>query len=210
MQNNNVIIRNLGLTNYQDTWQAMQDFNAQRTPETIDEIWVLEHKPVYTQGVAGKAEHLLTKTTTPIIRTNRGGQITYHGPGQLIVYLLLDLKRKKLGPKTLVSLIESAIIKYLASLNCKAIANEAARGVYVNDQKIASIGLRISKGYSMHGFALNVAMDLSPFNKINPCGLHNLTMTQVKVIKNDITIQIVAPEIIQVLTAVLNYGKVIY
>lgn len=210
MHSNTVIIRNLGLTNYQDTWQAMQDFNNDRTPDTIDEIWVLEHQSVYTQGVAGKAEHLLATTTTPVIRTNRGGQITYHGPGQLIIYLLLDLKRKKLGPKTLVSLIETTIIKYLASLNCTAIANDSARGVYVNSQKIASIGLRISKGYSMHGFALNVAMDLDPFNKINPCGIQNLAMTQVKAIKNNITIQIVQNDLIQVLTQVLNYDKVIY
>jgi len=173
-----VIIRQLGLVNYVDTWQAMLDFTRQRTCETADEIWLLQHPPVYTQGIAGKAEHLLTPGNIPVIQTDRGGQITYHGPGQLIAYLLLDLRRWQLGVRELVRKMENAVIQLLGDYSVRAQNRIDAPGVYVNDAKIASLGLRIRRGACYHGIALNVAMDLSPFDAINPCGLAGLRITQ--------------------------------
>lgn len=175
-----LIIRHIeGLQDYQTTWQAMQDFTRQRTAETPDELWLLEHHPVFTQGRAGKSEHLLNPGNIPVVHSDRGGQITYHGPGQLIGYCLLDLKRKELGVRDLVGGIEQTLIEYLASLGIQAEADPKAPGVYVEGKKIAALGLRIHKSRSYHGFSINVNMDLSPFMQINPCGYQGLTITQI-------------------------------
>lgn len=177
---NKVIIRHLGIQAYEPIWRAMQRFTDTRTPDTVDEIWFLEHPPVYTQGMAGKPEHILNPGNIPIVPIDRGGQVTYHGPGQCVVYFLLDVSRRKLAPRQLVTLIENALIQFLSRWKIDAIARQDAPGIYVHGQKIASIGLRIRRDASYHGLALNVDMDLGPFEGINPCGFENLRMTQLK------------------------------
>ncbi|MDA7088108.1 lipoyl(octanoyl) transferase LipB [Pseudomonas sp. SA3-5] len=170
--------RELGLVDYEPTWQAMQRFTNERGPDTADEIWLLQHRPVFTQGQAGKPEHLLLPGDIPVVQVDRGGQVTYHGPGQLVAYLLLDLRRSGLGVRELVSRIERSLIATLASYGVSASAKPDAPGVYVAGAKIASLGLRIRNGRSFHGLALNVDMDLTPFRRINPCGYAGLAMTQ--------------------------------
>lgn len=166
---------------YEQTWQAMQSFTQHRNEQTADEIWLVEHPPVYTQGLNGKPEHLLKfNPNIPIIQTDRGGQITYHGPGQLIAYVLVDLKRRKLGVRALVSILENSLIELLAQYHITANACKDAPGVYVNGKKIASLGLKIRKQRSYHGLALNVDMDTTPFQAINPCGLHGMQMVQLR------------------------------
>ena len=177
MQQSPLIVRHLGIRPYLDTWQAMQAFTDRRDVDTPDEIWLLQHEAVYTQGQAGKAEHLLHPTEIPVVQSDRGGQITYHGPGQLIAYLLLDVRRKGLGVRQLVTAMEQAVIGVLAQANIQAAAKADAPGVYVNGAKIASLGLRIRRGCSFHGLALNVDLDLTPFTHINPCGYAGLAMT---------------------------------
>ena len=169
---------NLGLRDYASVWQAMSDFTNQRTPETGDQLWLVEHPPVFTQGQAGKAEHLLFPGDIPVVQTDRGGQVTFHGPGQLVAYPLLDLRRLKIGVRDLVTAIEQAIVATLAHYGVESYPKPDAPGVYVNGNKIASLGLRVRRGCSFHGLALNVAMDLSPFQRINPCGYQGLAMTQ--------------------------------
>ena len=156
----------------------MQHLTDHRNNETIDELWFLQHYPVFTQGQAGKAEHILTPGDIPVVKVDRGGQVTYHGPGQLVVYLMVDINRKKLGARALVTLIENAIVDTLALHDIHATPKKDAPGVYANDKKIASLGLRIRKGCSFHGLALNINMDLEPFNRINPCGYQGLKMCQ--------------------------------
>jgi lipoyl(octanoyl) transferase len=158
----------------------MTEFTNQRTPETPDQLWLVEHPPVFTQGQAGKAEHLLFPGEIPVVQTDRGGQVTYHGPGQLVAYPLLDLKRLKIGVRDLVTYIEETIIATLAHYQIESLAKPDAPGVYVDGKKIASLGLRVRRGCSFHGLALNVDMDLSPFLQINPCGYEGLAMTQIK------------------------------
>ncbi len=172
-------IQQLGLQPYEITWQAMKSFTETRQETTPDELWIVEHPAVFTQGLNGKAEHLLQSNhNIPIVKTDRGGQITFHAPGQLIIYILFDLKRAKLGVRALVTLIEQSIIDCLQQLDITANARQDAPGVYVNHQKIASLGLKIRKQKSYHGLALNVDMDLTPFQYINPCGLKAMQMTQ--------------------------------
>lgn len=171
-------LRDLGLQDYLPVWQAMQRFTNERGPDTDDEIWLLQHNPVFTQGQAGKAEHLLLPGDIPVVQSDRGGQVTYHGPGQLIGYLLLDVRRLHIGVRELVSLIERSLIELLAGYGVTAAAKPDAPGVYVDGAKIASLGLRIRNGRSFHGLALNVDMDLEPFRRINPCGYAGLAMTQ--------------------------------
>lgn len=174
-----ILIKNLGLQPYQKTWQAMRDFTLERTKKTADEIWLVEHPAVFTQGVNGKAEHILQPSTNiPIIQTDRGGQITFHAPGQLIVYILLDLKRAKIGIRELINDLEKIIIQLLSSYNIQSIARKDAPGVYVNQKKIASLGLKVRKHRTYHGLSLNIKMDLTPFRQINPCGLQGIQMTQ--------------------------------
>jgi lipoyl(octanoyl) transferase len=173
-------IRRLGRVDYEPTWRAMQDFTAARGPDTPDEIWLLEHPPVFTLGLAGKREHILQITDIPIIPIDRGGQVTYHGPGQIIAYLLLDLKRRGYGVRELVNRMEQAIIDLLADYGIEGQRRDKAPGVYVEGKKIAALGLRIKHGMSYHGLALNVDMDLAPFSYINPCGYEGLEVTQLR------------------------------
>jgi lipoyl(octanoyl) transferase len=173
-----ITIRNLGLQHYQTTWQAMQQFTQDRTEETADEIWIVEHFPVYTLGLNGKPEHLLNASDIPVIYSDRGGQVTYHGPGQLVAYTLLDLKRLKIGVRQLVTILEQSMIGTLAGYGITARARIDAPGVYVNDKKIGSIGMRIKKNCSYHGLSFNNQMDLSPFDSINTCGYAGLEVTQ--------------------------------
>ena len=175
-----LIIRDLGQVDYTSTWQRMQQFTDQRDDSTIDEIWLLEHPPVFTQGQAGKAEHLLFPGEIPVVQVDRGGQVTYHGPGQLVAYVLLNIKRRNLGVRQLVNLIEQSIIDTLAANQVNAYAKSDAPGVYVDEKKVASLGLRVRKGCTFHGLALNVDMDLSPFSRINPCGYAGMQMVQSK------------------------------
>ncbi|MBI5889329.1 MAG: lipoyl(octanoyl) transferase LipB [Nitrosomonadales bacterium] len=178
MQHPPIHIRALGMVEYEPTWRAMQRFTAERTADTVDEIWLVQHPPTYTQGQAGKPEHLLNPTSIPVVKIDRGGQITYHGPGQIVAYLLLDLRRWKINVRELVRLMEQAVIDLLAEYGVKAEGREEAPGVYVGDAKIAALGLKIKNSCSYHGLAFNVDMDLSPFDNINPCGYEGLEVTQ--------------------------------
>ncbi|MDO5357504.1 MAG: lipoyl(octanoyl) transferase LipB [Conchiformibius sp.] len=171
-------IKKLGLAEYAPVFQAMKDFNAKRHADTEDELWVVQHPPVFTQGMAGKAEHLLRQSDIPVVQIDRGGQITYHGPGQLVVYTLIDFKRRKQSVRAIVSALENAIIRTLADYGIAAAADPQRPGVYVNGRKIASLGLRIKNGSVYHGLALNINMDLSPFQMINPCGYAGMEMVQ--------------------------------
>ena len=171
-------VQDLGSTRYMPVFQAMQAFTAGRVPDTPDEIWLTEHEPVFTQGQAGRAEHLLAPGEIEVVQSDRGGQVTYHGPGQLVAYLMIDVKRAKLTPRGLVSAIENSIIELLAGYGIEAANRRDAPGVYVDGAKVASLGLRIRRGCSYHGLALNVNMDLEPFGRINPCGLIDLSVTQ--------------------------------
>lgn len=186
---NKLVVRTLGLVDYAQTWQAMQDFTNTRDESAQDELWLLEHQPVFTQGQAGKAEHLLMPGDIPVVQVDRGGQVTYHGPGQLVAYPLINLRRRKLGVRDLVTAIENIIIASVAPYGIEAYAKADAPGVYVDGcdlhnlerrgDKIASLGLRVRRGCSFHGLALNVDMDLAPFQRINPCGYQGLAMTQI-------------------------------
>ncbi|MGB9494888.1 MAG: lipoyl(octanoyl) transferase LipB [Azonexus sp.] len=171
-------IRRLGRVEYEPTWRAMQEFTLQRTPETADELWIVEHPPVYTLGQAGKPEHILREVGIPVVKIDRGGQVTYHGPGQVVIYLLLDLQRLKFKVRELVTAIEQALIDFLADHGVTAERRAGAPGVYVGAAKIAALGLKIKNSCSYHGVSLNVDMDLSPFAAINPCGYAGLAVTQ--------------------------------
>lgn len=173
-----LVIRYLGLQDYTRIWQAMQQFTDQRNSDSVDEIWLLEHSPVFTQGQAGKAEHLLFPGEIPVVQVDRGGQVTYHGPGQLVAYVLLDIKRRNLGVRQLVTMLEQILIQLLAGHGIAANARPDAPGVYVNGAKIASLGLRVRKGCTFHGLALNVNMNMEPFSRINPCGYAGMQMVQ--------------------------------
>jgi lipoyl(octanoyl) transferase len=172
--------RELGLVEYQPTLEAMQSFTRTRNADTEDELWLLQHPSVYTQGIAGKAEHVLAPGDIPVIQIDRGGQVTYHGPGQWVVYCLIDLRRAGLTVRGLVSAIEQGVIDLLAGLGIAAVADPKAPGVYVEGRKIASLGLKVSRGCSYHGVALNVDMDLAPFRRINPCGHPGLEVIDIK------------------------------
>ncbi|OTP81109.1 lipoyl(octanoyl) transferase LipB [Gilliamella apicola] len=177
---NNIIIRELHTQPYMQTYQAMHDFTLDRNEQTPDEIWLVEHYPVFTQGRVGKPEHLLHQTDIPIVATDRGGQITYHAPGQQIMYILFDLKRRKIGIRDIVSCLEKCVIQTLAHYDIMSYAKAEAPGVYIDHKKICSLGLHIKRGCTLHGLALNIDMDLAPFNDINPCGYAGLQMTQLK------------------------------
>lgn len=204
MSESTLLIKHLGKQDYRDSWQAMQDFTTNRTDDTVDEIWCLEHDPVFTQGQAGKAEHVLNPGDIPIVQTDRGGQVTYHGPGQLVLYPLINILRRKIGVRGLVTCLEQSVIACLKQLDIEAQARCDAPGVYVKGAKICSIGLRIRRGCSYHGLAFNVAMDLEPFNRINPCGFTGLEMCQVRDFVPDITLARVEALLIDSLQARLN------
>ncbi|MCM5703362.1 lipoyl(octanoyl) transferase LipB [Larsenimonas salina] len=174
---NPIRVFELGVVPYETAWRAMKTFTDERTEDDPDELWVVEHPPVFTQGQAGKAEHVLKTSNIPIVQTDRGGQVTYHGPGQLVIYPLINLRRRGLGVRDMVSALENTIIDSLLDHGLNAHARPDAPGVYVEARKIASLGLRVRKGASYHGVAYNVSMDLSPFGYINPCGYAGLTMT---------------------------------
>ena len=177
MSTETLILRELGLVDYQPTLDAMRQVTDARDADTCDELWLLQHNRVFTQGQAGKAEHILAPGDIPVLQVDRGGQVTYHGPGQWVLYLLLDLRRRHLGVRDLVNLIERSVVQLLAEYGIVANARPDAPGVYVAGDKIASLGLRIRKGCSYHGLALNVDMDLEPFGRINPCGYSDLSVT---------------------------------
>ena len=174
-----LLTRRLGVIDYQAALQAMQEFTDQRGPDTRDELWLLQHPPVFTLGLNADPDHVLAAGDIPVVQVDRGGQVTYHGPGQLVVYVLMDCRRARMGIKDLVTRLELAVIETLAAYDIVANGREGAPGVYVDDAKIASLGLRIRKGSSYHGLALNVAMDLEPFGRINPCGYEGLKVTQI-------------------------------
>ena len=177
---NKLIVRQLGRCAYVPVWQAMQDFTDRRDANSVDELWFVEHDPVFTQGRRGNPDHLLDAGDIDVVETDRGGQVTYHGPGQLVAYTLIDLRRRGLGIRDLVSSLEGAVIELLAESGISAAARADAPGVYVEGQKIASLGLRVRRGASYHGLALNVDMDLDPFRRINPCGYPGLQLTQLR------------------------------
>ncbi len=172
------ILRTLGLQPYPVVWEAMRAFTQSRNPQTPDELWVVEHPPVYTQGQAGRPEHLIDPQGIPLVQSDRGGQITYHGPGQAIVYVLIDLKRQQLDLKRLLHALEDSVINLLAFYQLQGVRRMGAPGIYVGAAKIAFIGLRIRRGCSYHGISLNIQMDLDPFSRIDPCGYPNLSVTQ--------------------------------
>ncbi|MGX9419029.1 lipoyl(octanoyl) transferase LipB [Vibrio sp. RC27] len=203
-----LVVRNLGLQDYQPVWQAMHDFTNNRDNTTTDEVWLVEHNPVFTQGQAGKSEHLLNTGDIPVIQSDRGGQVTYHGPGQLVAYFLINLRRKELGVRELVTDIENIVIKTLDAYAIESAARPDAPGVYVEGKKICSLGLRIRKGCSFHGLALNINMDLNPFLQINPCGYQGMEMIQVSQLGGPDDVESVAQQLVNELVVILNYKHV--
>jgi len=175
-----MLVKDLGFTDYQDSSDAMRDFTLHRDEHTEDELWLLEHQAVFTQGLNGKEEHVFDTGNIPVIKADRGGQVTYHGPGQLIAYTLIDLKRRHIGVREMVSRLERTVIAFLALHGIDSKARQDAPGVYVEDKKIASLGLRVKRGACYHGLSLNIDMDLSPFNRINPCGYQGMEMIDLK------------------------------
>ncbi|SEF76533.1 lipoyl(octanoyl) transferase LipB [Vibrio hangzhouensis] len=205
---NQLVVRKLGRKDYEPVWKAMHDFTDNRTEATRDEVWLVEHNPVFTQGQAGKAEHLLNTGDIPVVQSDRGGQVTYHGPGQLVAYFLINLRRKKLGVRELVTHIENLVIQTLNAYNIESAARPDAPGVYVDDKKVCSLGLRIRKGCSFHGLALNINMDLSPFLRINPCGYAGMEMVQVSQLGGPQQVGVVEDELIKALITILDYEQV--
>jgi lipoyl(octanoyl) transferase len=203
-------IKNFSVQKYDDCWEKMKQFTHSRSADTPDELWLLQHPAVFTLGVAGKKEHLLKTTDIPIVRSDRGGQVTYHGPGQLILYPLLDIKRLNLNTKELVCKLEKIIIQLLSQFSIHGHTSQGAPGVYVNEKKIASIGLRLRKGCSYHGIALNVNMSLKPFSLINPCGYPNLKMCQMSDFIPDINLSTIESQIIDAFIKEFRYTNVIY
>ncbi|TMX57635.1 lipoyl(octanoyl) transferase LipB [Vibrio rotiferianus] len=203
-----LVVKRLGRQDYEPVWKAMHEFTDQRTDDTPDEVWLVEHNPVFTQGQAGKAEHLINTGDIPVVQSDRGGQVTYHGPGQLVAYFLINLRRKKLGVRDLVTHIENLVINTLKAYNIDSAARPDAPGVYVDGKKICSLGLRIRKGCSFHGLALNVNMDLGPFLRINPCGYEGMEMVQVSQVGGPEDIEAVEKQLIQELVTLLDYEQV--
>lgn len=202
----NLLVRDLGLSDYQKTWDAMREFTDQRTQETPDEVWIVQHMPVFTQGQAGKSEHILNPGKIPVVQADRGGQVTYHGPGQLVAYLLVNLERRHWGVRDLVNAIEQALITCLGDYGVTAEARPNAPGVYVGGAKIASLGLRVRRGCSYHGLALNVDIDLAPFSRINPCGYAGQRMTRLKDLGVEQSIGEVAAALCAELASRLGYN----
>ncbi|KTD98742.1 MULTISPECIES: lipoyl(octanoyl) transferase LipB [unclassified Pseudoalteromonas] len=208
MNENTLIVRQLGRQRYMPIWQKMQDFTDTRDDSTPDEIWLVEHESVFTQGQAGKDEHLLAPGDIEVIKVDRGGQVTYHGPGQQMMYVLFNLRRLKIGVRELVTWLEECIIESLAEYDIKAYAKADAPGVYVNDSKIASLGLRVRRGCSFHGLALNVNMDLSPFLRINPCGYAGMNMVQTKELNGPQNLQSAGEGLVKHMIKKLNAAQV--
>ncbi|ARP37498.1 lipoyl(octanoyl) transferase LipB [Vibrio syngnathi] len=205
---NKLIVKKLGRQDYEPVWKAMHKFTDERTEEDVDQVWLVEHNPVFTQGQAGKAEHVLNAGDIPVIQSDRGGQVTYHGPGQLVAYFLINIRRKKFGVRDLVTHIENLVINTLKAYNIDSTARPDAPGVYVDGKKICSLGLRIRRGCSFHGLALNVNMDLSPFQRINPCGYQGMEMAQVSQLGGPTELVNVEQQLIQELVELLGYDQV--
>ena len=201
------LIRQLGCKPYAETYEAMRALTLARDESTVDEIWFLEHPPVFTQGQAGKAEHLLLPGAIPVVQSDRGGQVTYHGPGQSVVYFLIDLQRRGYGIRSLVTRLEEAIIATLADYGISAVARRDAPGVYVDGSKVASLGLRVRNGRTYHGLALNVDMDLEPFSRINPCGYQGLRMTQLRALGVSASMSQINTKLEQQLLRALGYTE---
>lgn len=205
-QLNRLRVRRLGLVEYEPVWRDMQAFTDSRDDQTQDELWLLQHPPVFTQGQSGKAEHVLAAGDIPVVQADRGGQVTYHGPGQIVAYPLIDLTRRKLGVRKLVNLIEESIIRVLAGFDVQGERREGAPGIYVDGAKIAALGLRVRRGRSFHGLAFNIDMDLEPFSRINPCGFEGLQVTQLSAF-GDATLEAVETALIQQLKGQLGYSE---
>lgn len=203
--NQKPVIRTLGRTEFETTWRAMQDFTVNRTTETPDEFWITEHPPVYTLGLNRNGVRMPSRDDIAVVNTDRGGKITYHGPGQVIIYVLIDLKRKGLNVRQLVSALEGSVVNLLSEFNVHGLARADAPGVYVQDKKIASVGLRLKKESCYHGISLNVDMDLTPFDAIDPCGYRGLEVTQLKDLGADLTQTEAASKMLKYLTKELNY-----
>jgi len=202
-----MLVRNMGLSDYRETWAAMQQFTDRRGAETPDELWLTEHEPIFTQGLNGRPEHLLAPGDIPVVQVDRGGQVTYHGPGQLVVYCLLDILRLGIGVKGLVGRIEQSVIALLDDYDIEAQARAGAPGVYVGEAKIAALGLRIRKGCCYHGLSLNVDLDLEPFDRINPCGYRGLAVTRLKDLGVGDDLQTVGDRLAALLTERLSEKK---
>ena len=198
------LVRNLGRAAYLPTWQAMQRFTDERGPDTADEIWVVEHDPVFTLGMNGDPAHVLAAGDIPVVKVDRGGQVTYHGPGQVVVYPLIDLRRAGLGVRDLVTALEQSVIECVAKYGVSATTRPKAPGVYVDGAKLASVGIRVRRGASYHGIALNVDMNLEPFQRINPCGYEGLSMTQLAALGAPSDLNRVAADLIRVLQRLLS------
>ena len=207
---NKVVVRQLGRQRYEPVLNAMQRFTDERSKTTPDEIWLVEHEAVFTQGQAGKAEHLLMPGDIPVFQADRGGQVTYHGPGQQVVYLLLDIKRRKLGVRNLVTAMEEAVVGLLDKYSIEAYPKPDAPGVYVNEKKVCSLGLRIRNGCSFHGLALNVNMDLSPFQRINPCGYAGMEMIDTARLNGPTTLNTAGSELTDLLLEKLSIAETTY
>jgi len=205
-----LIVRSLGQQPYTETWEAMKAFTASRDADTVDELWCLEHPAVFTQGQAGKSEHILLPGDIPVVQVDRGGQVTYHGPGQLVIYLLINLSRRKQGVRALVDDIEQSIVATLAGLGIDAAPRPDAPGVYVDGAKIASLGLRVRRGCSFHGLALNVNMDMEPFSRINPCGYAGMPMCQVRDFQAGATVADLERRLVKELVQRLGHEQVIH
>ena len=208
--NHSLIIRQLNNLDYVDVWHAMQNFTDNRDENTVDELWLVEHPPVFTQGQAGKEEHILMPGDIPVVKVDRGGQVTYHGPGQQVVYVMINLRRRKMGVRNLVTLIENSIIASMADFDIEAKAKPDAPGVYVDGKKVASLGLRVRKGCSFHGLALNVNMDLSPFQRINPCGYQGLEMVQTIDLQGPSSVAQAGDSLVKHLSELLNTTNLSY
>lgn len=205
-----LIVRYKGLVDYEATWIQMKEFTGERGPQTPDEIWLLEHPPVYTLGQAGKEEHILNPAGINIVRSDRGGQVTYHGPGQLVAYLLLDVSRKSMGVRQLVNSVENAIILFLQGCDLKGERVKSAPGVYIDGKKIAALGLRIRRGCCYHGLSLNVDMDLTPYAGINPCGYDSLEVTQLKDCGVTLSLEETGQKLIEILSREFSFRELEY
>jgi lipoyl(octanoyl) transferase len=207
-----LVVRHLGLQDYRPVWRAMSNYTDQRNADSADELWLVEHPPVFTQGQAGKAEHLLMTGDIPVVQVDRGGQVTYHGPGQLVAYPLIDLRRRGLGVRELVSKTEETVVQSLADLDIQSYPKPDAPGVYVNESKIASLGFRIRKGCSYHGLSLNVTMDLQAFLRINPCGYQGLQMVRTQDLTSDprgASVQGMEPLVAEHFARLLGYTNIV-
>lgn len=203
-----LIVRRLGRRAYKPVWREMSDFTERRDAATTDELWLVEHPPVFTLGQAGRREHVLDAGDIPLIQVDRGGQVTYHGPGQVVAYPMLDLRRRGIGIRRLVHELERAVIEQLSGYGIRATRRDAAPGVYVDGRKVAALGLRVRRGCTFHGLAFNVAMDLSPFQRIDPCGYAGLEVTQVSKLGGPGNLERVGADLVTAFCRVLRYSEV--